>query len=121
MPVTVVVADDNEGVRKLYSMILTGLEGIEVYLCEDGEKLVAAVRQYNPAIILTDLDMPVMDGLKAIEQIRKEGFQTPAYIISGNGKEGYQDRCNQLALCWLDKGSIGLETLEKIVNRHRVR
>lgn len=51
-----------------------GKEGVEVYMQSPGEF----------DIIITDLKMPVMDGLDMLTSISREGFGTPAVVITGH-------------------------------------
>lgn len=68
-PVRVVIADDQELVRKGFTMILTA-SGIQVVgEAADGEQAVAAVRQCRPDVVLMDIRMPVLDGLEATRRI----------------------------------------------------
>lgn len=57
----------------------------------DGASLVAACRQTNPDLVITDIKMPDMDGLQAAEEIRKTR-PTPVVIVSAYHDQEFVDR-----------------------------
>lgn len=67
----VLVAEDNLINRKLIKALLTKF-GLTVMLVDDGQQCIDAITQGNlPDLILMDLQMPVLDGYAATEQIRQ--------------------------------------------------
>jgi DNA-binding NarL/FixJ family response regulator len=71
--IRIVIADDHSVVRQGLKMFL-GLEGdLEVIgEAENGAEAVKLARELKPDVVLMDLLMPVMDGITAIGNIRKE-------------------------------------------------
>ena len=67
----VVVADDDPGIRAVVSQLLQA-NGFFAVSCGDGESAVNLVRQLRPSLVLLDIRMPVMDGLTACREIRRE-------------------------------------------------
>ncbi|MGH3473696.1 MAG: response regulator [Aeromicrobium sp.] len=69
--IRVVVADDHPMVRYGISAILADVADIEVVgEAADGQELQAVVAGAGPDVVLTDLAMPVMDGIAAIGRLR---------------------------------------------------
>ena len=84
----VLLAEDHAINRKVVELIL-GAAGIEVTSVEDGAKAVEAAAQTPFDLIFMDMQMPVMDGLTAITEIRGReaaGLQpyTPIYTLTAN-------------------------------------
>ncbi|MBB6735142.1 helix-turn-helix domain-containing protein [Cohnella zeiphila] len=81
----VMIADDNPIICKaLASRIPWEPLGLELAgVCHDGNELLAAALKERPHIILTDIRMPVTDGLQLIEQLRHRGIPVQIVIISG--------------------------------------
>lgn len=69
---TVVLADDEALLRKALAALLP-LEGEITVLAEadDGETAVAATLEHRPDVLVIDLEMPRVDGLGAVEEIRR--------------------------------------------------
>ena len=84
----VLLADDNPTNRKVIELLLSAME-IAVRSVENGLEAVQAVAEERFDVVLMDLQMPVMDGLTAIREIRKaeaEGqrTRTPVVVLSAN-------------------------------------
>lgn len=68
--IKVLVVDDSALARELIRAILTTDPGVTVIgEAADGQQAVAKVRELHPDIVTMDIEMPVMDGLQAIERI----------------------------------------------------
>jgi two-component system, NarL family, vancomycin resistance associated response regulator VraR len=78
----VLVADDHELTRFSLKMALKRQAGIElVGLAENGMEAVELVRRHMPDVVILDLQMPVMDGMSAANEIKRiaPGVQILAY------------------------------------------
>ncbi|MBT2466936.1 response regulator transcription factor [Streptomyces sp. ISL-66] len=65
MPISVVIADDQELVRTGFKMILENSPGIEVVAdVADGKEALEASRRLHPDVLLADIRMPGLDGLE---------------------------------------------------------
>ncbi|MBF0127855.1 MAG: response regulator, partial [Magnetococcales bacterium] len=68
--IRVIIADDNSRIRARLRALLEREEGIEVVgEATNGRQAVALVRELRPSLVTLDLEMPVMGGLEAIEEI----------------------------------------------------
>jgi CheY-like chemotaxis protein len=68
----ILVADDNPLIRKMLCKIFSDHEALEV--CDEavnGQEAIDKAEQHRPDLIILDLAMPVLDGLKAAEAICK--------------------------------------------------
>jgi response regulator NasT len=59
----------------------------------DGARAVEAARAERPDLYLFDIDMPVLDGLSAAEQLAAEGLRRPVVVITGVEDPDIVDRC----------------------------
>src|SRR3712207_3290142 len=65
----VLVVDDDPGVLGLVAEMLRG-DGYEVETAQNGVEALAKLREHEPDVVVTDLVMPVMDGLALIKACR---------------------------------------------------
>lgn len=70
---TVLVADDNADLRELLAHQVRKM-GAQVMLAANGQEAVSMALSHHPALVLMDLEMPVMSGLDAAAALRQGGF-----------------------------------------------
>lgn len=69
----IIVADDHEIFRESISSLLVSKAGFEVVAtCKNGLDVLKAVGEHVPDLVLMDVRMPAIDGIKATETIKKE-------------------------------------------------
>ena len=79
--IRILVADDHPIVREGLVTVLNTQDDFEVIAeVEDGQQLVEFTHLHQPDIILTDIEMPKLDGVEAIKQIRTEN-ETVEFIV----------------------------------------
>lgn len=90
----IIVADDEPDMLDFYQTMLTG-EGHDVIATADnGMQLVSLALQHEPDLIITDIRMPVKDGLSAVREIT---FQKPlaAIVVSAHTDDEYIEQAKQ--------------------------
>jgi CheY-like chemotaxis protein len=84
---TILLIDDSEIFRKGLSRILEE-DGYVVLLAIDGMRGVEAAAQFKPDLIITDIEMPVMNGVEATRRIRRQlGLSIPIIALSSHPAE----------------------------------
>jgi two-component system sensor histidine kinase and response regulator WspE len=109
----VLVVDDSLTVRELERKLL-GQAGYEVQVAVDGMDGWNAVRTGHFDLLVTDVDMPRIDGIELIKLIRKDPQLSSLPVIIVSYKDREEDHRRGLdagADCYLTKGSFGDETL----------
>lgn len=82
MTIRVVIADDQELVRRGLEMILDAQPGIEVVgTAADGEEAVRLARRLRPEVCLFDIRMPVMDGIEATRRLAGPDVSDPLAVV----------------------------------------
>lgn len=72
--------------------------GFEPMSVDNGEKAVQAVKNEDFAVIFMDIEMPIMNGFEAVEEIRKmEGLKgiVPIVAISAHSLDFFQEKLQQ--------------------------
>ncbi|KZB86837.1 response regulator transcription factor [Amycolatopsis regifaucium] len=91
--IRVVLADDEAMIRAGVSAILAADTEIEVVAeAGDGRSAVEQVRATRPDVVLLDIRMPVMDGLKAAEEIRRLLPEVGVIMLTTFGEDTYIER-----------------------------
>jgi len=80
----ILVVDDDDASRRLLEVRLRAL-GFGVATADNGEGALAAVHEELPALILLDLQMPVMDGMELLRTVRLRGIDTPIIVVTAHG------------------------------------
>ena len=84
--ISVVYAEDDELIRQSITRIIRRRVK-EIHSAEHGKEGLDLIQQYNPDMVITDIEMPVMNGLEMIEEVRKiYGADTPVIVVTA-----YQD------------------------------
>ena len=111
----ILVADDDGDIRLALEMLLQ-YEGFEVWTAKNGEEAWARLEAERgagnaPALVLTDLKMPGLDGLELLDRIHAGEDAPPVILISGHGDVA-------TAVDAMQRGAANL--LEKPLDENRV-
>lgn len=99
--IRVILAEDQVMVLSAFASLLELEEDIEVVAtATNGEEALAAVRNHNPDVLLTDIEMPRMSGLDIAATLANDGGAVRVVIITTFARSGYLRRA-------LDAGVAG--------------
>jgi DNA-binding NarL/FixJ family response regulator len=80
----VVIADDDPAFAQLLAVLVNDVEGYEVVgIAADGEEAVQLTIWQDADVVLMDIDMPKIDGLRATELLRKSRPRACVLFVSG--------------------------------------
>lgn len=80
----VLVIDDERPTLKMFSLLLAAY-GYDIFTAENGQEGLELFRKESPGLVLTDIKMPVMDGIEVLKAIKKINPQTEVIVITGHG------------------------------------
>ena len=96
--IRVLIVDDAVVIRRLLSDLLAEDPEIEVVgTAANGEIALTKIRRLNPDLVTLDVDMPVMDGLETLGEIRKDFPKLPVIMFSSLTLRGAEVTLNALA------------------------
>ena len=84
MDKTVLFVDDEKDICDVLSISLSDL-GYKVYTAENGQEALRIIQEVNPPIVLTDIRMPVMDGIELLRRIKLQNPETEVIMVTGHG------------------------------------
>ncbi|GIN83681.1 chemotaxis response regulator protein-glutamate methylesterase [Heyndrickxia sporothermodurans] len=131
-PIKVLVVDDSAFMRKLIVQFLEEDSNIEVVgIARNGMDAIDKAKQFKPNVITMDVEMPIMNGLEALERIMKE-CPTPVIMLSSTTTEGALNTILAMekgaidfvakpsGAISLDLNKIKLELIDKVKNASHV-
>jgi len=106
----ILVVDDEPAIRNLLQEVLQR-EGYEVVQAETGEKALAALDASLPDLVLTDMRMPGMDGMRLLEEVRRRDPTLAVIMLTGHGSI-------EAAVEAMRRGAV--DFVEKPIDRERI-
>lgn len=87
--ISVLVVDDSALMRKIISDMISSEEDMEVIdIARNGKDLLDKLNKYNPDVITLDVEMPIMDGITALKEMKKSRVSTPVIMLSSVSQRG---------------------------------
>lgn len=98
MPLNVLIVDDSSAIRKILRRVLaqTELDIQEVYEAGDGVEALEKLESNEVSLVLSDINMPNMDGLEFLDRLKAGGRDIPVIMISTEGSQPKVLRAVQL-------------------------
>ena len=109
----ILIIDDDEGIRKLFSRMLRKA-GYSVFTAASGHEAMTLLDKDAYRLILLDLKMPGMDGTDTLREIRKKDKAVPVYIVTGFENEYFE------TLKKIREDGIGFELLKKPIEQEQL-
>jgi signal transduction histidine kinase len=78
------LVDDEKDIREVLILPLSDL-GYHIFEAENGKEALRIFKENQPPIVLTDIKMPVMDGIELLQKIKHENSETEVIMITGHG------------------------------------
>ena len=84
---TALVVDDAAVDQRIAGRLLEKDAGLEVLYASDGVEALAAIKEREPDLVVTDMLMPNMDGLELVDRIRADHPGVPVILMTAYGSE----------------------------------
>lgn len=116
----ILLVEDNELNREMLSRRLTRA-GLQVIVAVDGEQALALMASAHPALVLMDMNLPVMDGWTACDHARKDAALCDIPIIALTAHAMDSDRRNALAVGCDDYATKPIDFPELLAKIERLK
>jgi CheY-like chemotaxis protein len=112
---TILVVDDAALMRRRIEASLTAY-GYTIVTCVDGQEAWNWLQSHStPAMVITDIEMPNMDGFTLIDRARQSGITIPMIVVSSRIAEEWSKEAQRLgATDYLTKGFTTQELVTKV-------
>jgi len=92
--ISILFVDDNESIRKLYQRLLEKHVN-HFYIARNGHQGLELYKEHRPDMVITDINMPVMDGLEMVREIKQVDPNAKIVVMSAyNVKENFIESIN---------------------------
>lgn len=95
---TALVVEDNQSVRDLLVFALRRIPGMTTIEANHGVDALEKIEESAPDIILTDINMPVMDGLTLLKHVRAKAHLAEIPIVVITTEHAAADKARAIAL-----------------------
>jgi chemotaxis protein histidine kinase CheA len=113
----VLVADDSVVVRELIADVLTSA-GFEVHTTKSGREALLAFEQLRPGLLISDVEMPEMDGFELLAAVRERDQLLPVIMLTARGTAEDRRKASRLgANAYIAKGEFKSDSLVDVVKR----
>jgi CheY-like chemotaxis protein len=112
---TVLVVDDSAVDRRFVGGILSRDGKFKVVFAEDGSQALSRMRETEPDLIVTDLQMPNRNGLELVAAVRMHHPHVPIILMTGHGSEDLAvEALHRGAANYVPKPQLGERLLESV-------
>src|SRR5437870_344126 len=112
----VLIVEDEENARRGYEALLQKW-GLDVLGVSSAEDALARFSDYHPSVLIADVELPGMDGLRLLERLRGDLASVPAIIITGKGSEERAVAAIEAGAFWYIEKPLKGAVLRALLNR----
>jgi DNA-binding NtrC family response regulator len=112
----ILLVEDEENARKGYEALLRKW-ACEVLGVGTAEEAIARIADFGPSVLLADVELPGMDGLSLVRQLREEMPEIPSIIITGRGSEERVVEAIEAGAFWYIEKPLRPHVLRALLDR----
>lgn len=120
----VLVVDDAAIYRKIVSQVLESLDGVEIVgSVSNGSLALDRLERQNIDIMTLDVEMPVMDGIETLREMKSRGLKCSVVMVSALTRKGAETTLKALELGaadFVEKPAVGSKESPKEILRKRL-
>jgi two-component system cell cycle response regulator DivK len=117
----VLIAEDSSVIQNLTKKILQ-FQNFDIQSVKNGKELLESIEKENYDVILLDINMPVMDGIEAVTELRKNADAvkkaTPVIAITGNAANHSVDYLKSVGFTEYLQKPLNFDHLVELVKKY---
>ncbi len=115
---TLLIVDDEPGIVEEVKFFFEE-EGYQVYTADSGEDGLALIRRFQPDLLLIDVKLPDISGLKVLQAAKEISPKSKTIVITGYVDQSLIDEAEKVGRDAFFQKPFSLEALKNEVNRLR--
>jgi two-component system response regulator DegU len=114
--IKILIVDDHDLIREGLKRIISYEKDMRIVgEADNGEKGLEMIKLYNPDVLLLDVNMPLMDGIKVLQKIRSEAIDIKVIMLTiENQRQTIHEAINNGIDGYVLKESAGAEIIDAI-------
>ncbi len=112
---SILIVDDDNFTRKLLTQLLTK-QGYEVTSVGDGVEALITIGKMRFDLIVSDITMPNLDGIKLLELLKQKGVETPILFLTGQESAELELTAKSFGACGYIRKPITEDTIKQIIS-----
>jgi DNA-binding NtrC family response regulator len=112
----ILIVEDEENARRGYESLLRKW-GCEVLGVPSAEDALARFSEFQPAVLIADVELPGMDGLELLRRLAEELQSVPAIVITGKGNEERAVSAIEAGAFWYIEKPLKAPVLRALLDR----
>ena len=108
--------EDEDGARAGLAAVIESW-GYRTATARDGQEALDKLPQVSPIVLITDLKMPRLDGLRTLRCLREEPNPPPAIVLTAHGDESALEEALELGAFWFLEKPLRTHMLKVLVDR----
>jgi YesN/AraC family two-component response regulator len=100
VPFSLLIVEDDPTARSITArMVALKFPECTIYSAEDGKKGLQLFREHPVDMVLTDINMPEMDGIEMARQIRVLSPDATYIVLTAYGDQGFFEQFQEIGFC----------------------
>lgn len=108
--ISILYVEDEDEIREELLEILS-LDFDTIFVGTNGEEGLELFKKHRPELVISDIQMPIMDGLTMCKNIQRIDQQIPIILVTAFNEQGYIDEATDLCMLHFISKPISLDEL----------
>jgi two-component system, chemotaxis family, chemotaxis protein CheY len=115
----ILIVDDSKAMRMIVRRQLgeIGLGGAECVEATNGIEGIAAIKEHQPDLVLSDWNMPEMNGIEMLEALNAEGIEVKLGFVTSESQESYKERAVDAGAMFLIAKPFNADTFKRALGQ----
>jgi two-component system chemotaxis response regulator CheY len=115
----ILIVDDSKAMRMIVRRQLgeIGLGEAEYVEATNGIEGIAAIKEHQPDLVLSDWNMPEMNGIEMLEALNAEGIEVKLGFVTSESQDSYKERAVEAGAMFVIAKPFNAETFKRALGQ----